>query len=74
MKKRDIVERLAKQARLSKAAAADRVDGVVHEILTHLKQGQTALLPGLGTLKPADGTIRFEPPEDSHASSTRRRR
>jgi nucleoid DNA-binding protein len=49
MKKQEIARRLAKRSGLSKAAAADRLDRVVNRILSNLRKGQNAPLPGLGT-------------------------
>ena len=49
MKKADLARRLAKRSGVSPAEAADRLDLVVNGILTHLRHGQKALLPGLGT-------------------------
>ena len=52
MKKQDITERLARKARLSHAAAADRLDRLIHDILAELKRGNPVSLPGLGTFTP----------------------
>ncbi len=52
MKKNELAARLARQSRLTKAAAADHLDRVVHEILKRLKRGKPAALPGLGTFTP----------------------
>ena len=52
MKKPDLAGRLARKQRITKAMAADQLDGVVHGILRRLREGKTAALPGLGTLKP----------------------
>ncbi len=60
MKKADLAGKLARQTHRSRAAAADDVDQVVHEILTRLRQGEEARLPGLGTLKPGGAAVRFE--------------
>lgn len=54
MKKTDLAERIARQARVSKGAAADQLDGAVHRILENLRKGQPALLPGLGTFTPGE--------------------
>ena len=52
---------MAQQTRVSRAEAADRLDQVVHEILSSLRKGKPAPLPGLGKFVPtADGAIRFE--------------
>ena len=48
MKKPEIAKRMARQSGLSQAEAADRLDRVIHEILTDLRQGNPASLPGLG--------------------------
>ncbi len=60
MNKHDLTARLARRARLPKAQAADRLDGVVHDILARLRRGRPAVLPGLGTLIPGK-RVRFEP-------------
>jgi nucleoid DNA-binding protein len=64
MKKQDIANRLARRSGVTRAEAADQLDRVVHRILTNLKRGQSAPLPGLGTftVKP-DGGIEFESEE-----------
>lgn len=63
MKKSDLAERLARQAKVSKGAAADRLDRAVHRILENLRKGQPAVLPGLGTFTPgAKPRFRFNPP------------
>lgn len=52
MRKQDVAARLARKAHLSRAAAADRLDRIIHEILTELKRGNPVALPGLGTFTP----------------------
>lgn len=61
MKKPEIAKRLAQQAGLSKAEAADQLDRVVNQILSKLRKGQSAPLPGLGrfTLGP-QGVFQFQ--------------
>ena len=54
MRKQDIAARLARKAHLSRAAAADRLDRIIHDILAELKRGKTVSLPGLGTLTPGE--------------------
>ena len=58
MKKADLARRLAKRSGVSPAEAADQLDRVVNGILTHLRKGQKALLPGLGTFT-AGRSVRF---------------
>jgi nucleoid DNA-binding protein len=61
MKKQDLTLELARQAQLSPEAAADRIDQVVHRILTSLRHGKSASLPGLGTFTPGAKTgFRFD--------------
>ncbi len=61
MKKPEIAKRLARQAGLSKAEAADQLDRVVNQILSKLRRGQSAPLPGLGRFTPGPkGTFQFE--------------
>ena len=62
MKKPEIAKRMARQSGLSQAEAADRLDRVIHEILTDLRQGNPASLPGLGRfVQGSDGKVSFEP-------------
>ncbi len=67
MKKPQIAARLARQSGVTRAEAADQLDRVVHKILSSLKKGEPAPLPGLGcfTPKPGGGVV-FEshPAED----------
>ena len=49
MKKQDLATRLARKTRVSRAAAADRLDRIIHDILAELKRGNPVSLPGLGT-------------------------
>ena len=60
MKKSDLARRLARRRHISRAQAADQLDGVIHDILRNLRTGKSAALPGLGTLKPGR-TLRFRP-------------
>ena len=61
MKKLEIARRLARQSGLSEAEAADRLDRVVHEILTGVRSGRAQSLPGLGRFRNgADGKLKFE--------------
>ncbi len=52
MKKPQIARRLAQRSGVSRAEAADQLDRVIHEILSSLRSGQPAPLPGLGTFVP----------------------
>ncbi len=52
MKKNDLARRLAREARLSQAQAADQLDEVINRILKRLRNGKPAALPGLGTFLP----------------------
>jgi hypothetical protein len=68
MKKPEIAKDMARQAGVTEAEAADRLDGVVHEILARLRTGKSATLPGVGRFRAgADGKVRFQP-----AGATRR--
>ena len=61
MKKTDIAKRMARQAGVSPAEAADRLDNVVRQILIDLKNGRESALPGLGRLRQGpDGKLVFE--------------
>jgi nucleoid DNA-binding protein len=62
MRKPDIAKQLARRSRVSQAEAADRLDLVLHRILSDLRQGKEAALPGLGKFKHGpDGRVAFEP-------------
>ncbi|HVP48013.1 MAG TPA: HU family DNA-binding protein [Bryobacteraceae bacterium] len=62
MKKSELATRLAKQVGVSPAEAADQLDHVVSQIISNLKKGQGAQLPGLGEFKPgAKWNFKFEP-------------
>jgi nucleoid DNA-binding protein len=61
MKKPDLAKRIARQSRISQARAADELDSVVHCILSNLRNGQEAPLPGLGTFtRGPNGLVGFE--------------
>jgi nucleoid DNA-binding protein len=52
MRKTQLATRLAKQSGVSKAEAADRLDHVVSQIISDLRNGRPAQLPGLGHFTP----------------------
>jgi len=52
MKKEQLARRLARESHVSPAAAADQLDRIVSDLLTRVRRGQTASLPGLGTFQP----------------------
>ncbi|HVN03415.1 MAG TPA: HU family DNA-binding protein [Bryobacteraceae bacterium] len=61
MKKPGIAKRLARQSGVSKAEAADQLDRVIHQILSKLREGKPAPLPGLGRFTPGPkGSYQFE--------------
>jgi nucleoid DNA-binding protein len=61
MKKPDIARRIARESGLSEAEAADRLDRVVHQILSNLRRGRPAPLPGMGKFTSGpQGAIEFE--------------
>lgn len=73
MKKEQLARRLARQSRMSAAAAADQVDRILHDILQRVRKGQSASLPGLGTFRPGrDEDFQFDtslPPAPSRPKS-----
>jgi nucleoid DNA-binding protein len=61
MRKAEIARRLARLSGVSHAEAADQLDRVVHQILSKLREGKTAQLPGLGRFTPgANGVYQFK--------------
>lgn len=72
MRKAEFTKRIAKQSKLTPAAAADQLDRLVEDILERLKKGQRASLPGLGTFAPG-GKLGFEFEKPQSDPKTRRR-
>ncbi len=61
MNKPDIAKRLAGKAGWSDAEAADHLDRVLQQILSNLRRGKEASLPGLGKfVSGPDGRIEFQ--------------
>ncbi|MCU1259449.1 MAG: hypothetical protein JWO80_2334 [Bryobacterales bacterium] len=59
MRKTLLTNSLAREAGVTKAEAADQLDRVVHQIVTSLRRGRPATLPGLGQFQPGE-VWRFE--------------
>jgi nucleoid DNA-binding protein len=60
MKKLEIARQIARRNGVSEGEAADRLDRVVQDILTNLRHGKSAGIPGLGRFRAAsDGRIVF---------------
>ena len=59
MKTSDLTRCLARRTGLTNAQAADQLQHVIHEIVSHLRKGQDAPLPGLGRFTPGP-TWEFE--------------
>jgi nucleoid DNA-binding protein len=61
MKKPEIAKRIARQTGITEGEAADRLDGLVSELISKLQRGKEAELPGLGRFSSgSDGAVRFE--------------
>jgi nucleoid DNA-binding protein len=61
MKKPEIAKRLVRQSGESQGEAADRLDRVVRQIVSKLRRGEEAPLPGLGKFTVGeDGRVTFE--------------
>jgi nucleoid DNA-binding protein len=54
MRKKDFARRLAHEAHVTPAVAADQIDSVVTQLLRRLKEGKPAEIPGFGTLLPGE--------------------
>ena len=54
MRKTQLATKMAKQSGVTRAEAADQLDRVVHDIITNLRKGKPASLPGLGQFQPGD--------------------
>jgi nucleoid DNA-binding protein len=70
MKKPEVARRLARQAGVSNAEAADQVDSVVRQILSKLRKGQAAPFPGLGRFTLGPKGVQFE--KEKRRSSTKK--
>jgi nucleoid DNA-binding protein len=60
MKKPEMAKRLARQAGVSNAEAADQLDHVVNQILKKLRKGHAAPFPGLGRFTLGPKGVQFE--------------
>jgi len=61
MRMPDIAKSMARRAGVTHAEGADQLDRVVYQILSNLRKGKPAALPGLGRFTHgADGKITFE--------------
>ncbi|MBI2688669.1 MAG: HU family DNA-binding protein [Acidobacteria bacterium] len=54
MKQSALIRRLARATGVTPAAAADQLDHIVAQIVSRLRRGQSAAIPGLGTFPPGD--------------------
>lgn len=58
----EIARGMARRAGVTQAEGAEQLDRLVHQILTNLRKGKSAALPGMGRFtRDARGRIRFEP-------------
>lgn len=61
MNRTQMAKRLARQSHISPAQAADQIDRLVHDIVSRLRKGEAAAVPGLGNFKPGGKwTFQFE--------------
>ncbi len=61
MNKDQLAAKLAREAGLTRADAADQVDTIIHDILERLRRGKPAPFPGLGRFVPRAG-FQFDKP------------
>jgi nucleoid DNA-binding protein len=70
-----LANKVAKHSSLSPAAAADEIDKVVHSVIRKLRRGESATLPGVGTLQPgADAQIVIDKERNAKGKSAPTRR
>jgi nucleoid DNA-binding protein len=62
MKKGELRRRLARDSHVTQAQAADQLGHLVHEIVSKLRKGQEASIPGLGTFLPEPDNPTGGPP------------
>jgi nucleoid DNA-binding protein len=53
MTKKNLARRVARALQITPAAAADEVDQLMLKIRGRMRNGQSATIPGLGTILPA---------------------
>lgn len=58
MNKSELIEALATQASLSKAAAGKALDGILDIVVAAVAKGDTVSLVGFGTFKPSERAAR----------------
>jgi nucleoid DNA-binding protein len=58
MKREELARVLSRQTNLSRAAAQDQIDELVHRILKTLREGRPVELPGVGKLVAKSGSRR----------------
>ena len=67
MKKPEIAKRMARRSKSSVGEAADRLDRMVQRIVSGLRQGKPANLPGLGQFSADEGgRVTFRPEGEGH--------
>ncbi|HEU0123871.1 MAG TPA: HU family DNA-binding protein [Bryobacteraceae bacterium] len=54
MKQSAFIRRLARATGVTPAAAADQLDQLVGQIVSRLRRGQSAAIPGVGAFPPGD--------------------
>lgn len=69
-----LARQLASLRQISPSQAADELDQAVHHILKKLRRGQTVSLPGIGTLRSADGKPVLQHRRKRRAAAQRRKR
>jgi nucleoid DNA-binding protein len=66
MKQSALIRRFARATGLPPAVAADQLDKLVDDVITRIRRGQSARIPGLGAFPPGDrNTFEFEKPVNS---------
>jgi nucleoid DNA-binding protein len=63
MKKSGLAKAVARQHKLKTAEAADQMEAAVTQIIQTLRRGQSAWLPGVGTISPGKPWT-FQPDPD----------
>lgn len=70
-----LISRLAAASEIAPEQAADELDKLLHRLVTKLRRGEPARLPGLGSFTPgADPGFKPEPQDDKHRRIARRSR
>ena len=72
VKRQDLARTLSERSSLSEGQAQDEFDRVVHDVVTSLRQGQPAEMPGVGHMMAKSWTVKPSAKKPSSKTSLRK--